>query len=66
MITARGDKQRWVVNNVDSLSVASLKVLAASKGQSIGYTLDQAIEYFSRKVVFDKDKPLSWSLPDDF
>jgi antitoxin component of RelBE/YafQ-DinJ toxin-antitoxin module len=58
-------KQRWVVH-CDDLTVATLKTLAATSHQSIGYTLDQAVEYFARKVQFEKDKPLKWSLPDDF
>jgi hypothetical protein len=66
MSLSRRDKQRWVVNNVDTLTVASIKVLATSKHQSVGYTLDQAVEYFSRKVKFTKEHPLKWELPDDF
>ncbi len=59
-------KQRWVVNNVDELTIAAVKTLATSKGYSMGYVIDLAVEYFSRKVIFEKDKPLHWSLPDDF
>jgi hypothetical protein len=66
MSMAMRDKQRFVVNNVDSLTVASVKVLATSSHQTMGRILDLAVEYFSRKVVFEKDKPLKWSLPDDF
>jgi hypothetical protein len=61
-----GDRpQRWVVH-CDPLTIAAIKTLAAAKKQSIGYTLDQAVEYFSRKVQFVEDKPLHWMLPDDF
>lgn len=60
-----GEKDRWVVH-CDPLTIATVKALAAAKKQSIGYTLDQAIEYFSRKVQLDKDKPLKWELPHDF
>lgn len=57
--------ERWVVH-VDPLTAASIKTLAVAKHQSVGYTLDQAVEYFARKIKFDKDKPLQWALPDDF
>jgi hypothetical protein len=60
-----GEKTRWVVH-CDPLTVAAVKALAASGHYSIGYVLDQAVEYFSRKVQFDEDKPLQWVLPDDF
>jgi len=60
------EKQRWVVNNVDELTVATVKVLATSRGYTMGYVIDLAVEYFSRKVIFEKDKTLAWSLPDDF
>lgn len=66
MSLSRDDRQRWVINGVDPLTVEAIKVLATSKRQSIAFTLDQAVEYFSRKVVFDKNMPLKWSLPDDF
>lgn len=64
-MTSRGEKARWVVH-CDPLTIASVKVLAATKKQSIGYTLDQAVEYFGRKVQFEKEHPLKWELPDDF
>jgi hypothetical protein len=64
-MSSLGQKQRWVIH-CDPLTIAAVKALAASKKQSIGYTLDQAVEYFSRKVTFDGDKPLNWDLPDDF
>ena len=60
------EKQRWVVNNVDELTVATVKVLATSRGYTMGYVIDLAVEYFSRKVIFEKDKTLAWSLPDVF
>jgi hypothetical protein len=66
MPMSRGDKQRWVIHNVDPLTIASIKTLAIAKRQSIGYTLDQAVEYFCRKVQLSKDQPLKWTLPDDF
>lgn len=66
MNPATPDKYRWVIQNVDALTIASIKTLAATSHQSIGHTLDQAVEYFCRKLVFDKDKPLKWTLPDDF
>jgi len=58
-------KQRWVID-CDPATVAAIKVLAAAKHQPMGATLDLAVEYFSRKVQFEKNKPLQWSLPDDF
>lgn len=60
------NKQRWVVNNVDELTIAVVKTLATSKGYSMGFVLDLAVEYFGRKVRFENGKPLTWSLPDDF
>lgn len=60
-----GKKDRWVVH-CDPLTIAAIKTLAVAKKQSIGYTLDQAVEYFSRKVQFSEDTPLKWELPDDF
>lgn len=66
MSLSRGtQKQRWVVH-CDPLTVQAVKALASSSGFSIGHVLDTAVEYFSRKVEFDEDKPLKWSLPSDF
>lgn len=61
-----GRKQRWVISNVDEMTVRSVKVLAGSGHYSMGYVLDMAVEYFSRKIVLEGDKPLQWSLPDDY
>jgi antitoxin component of RelBE/YafQ-DinJ toxin-antitoxin module len=63
--TRLSGKQRWVVD-CDAKTIASIKVLAASKRQSMGLTLDQAVEYFCRKVVLSKDEPLKWALPGDW
>jgi hypothetical protein len=59
-------KQRWVVYGVDPLTIASLKVLATSSGYSTGHVLDLVVEYFGKKIRFEADRPLKWSLPDDF
>ena len=64
-LSSSRNRYRWVVQ-CDPLTAASIKVLAAAQHKSIGYTLDQAVEYFSRKVQFTKDEPLKWRLPDDF
>jgi hypothetical protein len=66
MNTPGTDKQRWVVNNVDPLTIDVIKTLATSNKQSMGHTLDQVVEYFSRKIVISTDKPFTWQLPDDF
>lgn len=60
-----GERDRWVVH-CDPLTIAAVKALAASKKQSVGKTLDQAVEYFSRKVRIDPNRRLNWELPDDF
>ena len=49
----------------DELTIASVKTLAATKKWSLGHTLDTIVEYYCRKVSFDKDKPLVWYEPDD-
>jgi hypothetical protein len=64
-LSSTPEKQRWVVH-CDPLTVDAIKALAAGKRQSIGETLDQAVEYFSRKVRLSPDFPSKWSLPDDF
>ncbi len=66
MVVVPSDKQRWVVLHVDRLTVEAIKSLAAMSQQSIGYTLDQAVEYFARKVNYDPEQPRKWYLPDDF
>jgi len=60
------NKQRWVVLNVDPLTVDAVKALAAAKRWSVGHTLDTAVEYFSRKVNLYDGAPGKWDLPDDF
>jgi hypothetical protein len=50
----------------DPLTIQAIKSLAATKRQSMGRTLDQAVEYFSRKIVIEPDKPLHWQLPEDY
>jgi hypothetical protein len=64
-VSRREDRQRWVVK-CDPLTVAVIKSLAATGHYSMGYVLDMCVEYFGRKVHFDKDKPLQWYPPDDF
>ena len=34
--------------------------------ETLKTVIDLAVEYFSRKVIFEKDKTLAWSLPDAF
>lgn len=60
------NRTRWVIRDVDELTIQAVKSLAASANQSVGYTLDQIVEYFGRKVEFDEDKPLKWHLPSDW
>lgn len=60
-----GGNDRWVVW-CDPLTIQAIKSLAATKRQSMGRTLDQAVEYFSRKIVIEPDKPLHWQLPEDY
>ena len=66
MSSLMSNKQRWVVNNVDELTIDVVKQLASANKQSMGYTLDQAVEYFSRKIRLSDGPPFTWQLPDDF
>jgi len=66
MVSLPGDKQRWVLTGVNPETVAAIKVLSTSKRQSMSRTVDLAVEYFCRKVVFYKDEPLKWDLPVDW
>jgi hypothetical protein len=59
-------KQRWVLTSVDTETVEAVKALSGTSELSMSGVVDLAVEYFSRKVVFVKDRPLRWDLPDDF
>ena len=52
------DRTRWVLTNVDQLTVDTVK--------SMSYTVDQAVEYFARKITLSSKTPFRWMLPDDF
>lgn len=66
MYVSSSDKQRWVIQKVDPLTIEAVKALASSSGYSMGKVVDLAVEYFSKKVHFEHERPLKWSLPDDF